>query len=194
MIQQLTICRLQNFVAHVPATLTFPRHTLLLRWEPRTLSELLCQEYRWLANRACALQIYQRIYWSSWRVCKIWMPIEHSVLVWLALWTSLAEMVFRPWRWPSYALKKRVLRSFVWMVQIGGVKAPSPVGDLGNVEMTQAMELSETKWECIGRDMLLTGKQSLLLFPVCLSKNLKRTKHIAIPFLFSEHNWLMLII
>ena len=43
-------------------------------------------------------------------------------------------------------------------LQIGGVKAPSPVGDLGNVEMTQAMELSETRWECIGRDMLLTGE------------------------------------
>ena len=42
-------------------------------------------------------------------------------------------------------------------VQIGGVRAPSPVGELGNVEMTQATELTETKWECIGKDMLLTG-------------------------------------
>lgn len=48
-------------------------------------------------------------------------------------------------------------RSEKALVQIGGVRAPSPVGELGNVEMTQATELAETRWECIGRDMLLTG-------------------------------------
>jgi len=52
-------------------------------------------------------------------------------------------------------------------LQIGGVRAPSPVGELGNVEMTQATELSETKWECIGRDMLLTG-HPLTLPALCL--------------------------
>ncbi len=41
--------------------------------------------------------------------------------------------------------------------QIGGVRAPSPVGDLGNVEMTQALQLLETRWEPVGPDMLLTG-------------------------------------
>ena len=41
--------------------------------------------------------------------------------------------------------------------QIGGVRAPTPVGDLGNVEMTQALQLLETRWEPVGPDMLLTG-------------------------------------
>ncbi|KAK9852810.1 hypothetical protein WJX84_003994 [Apatococcus fuscideae] len=40
---------------------------------------------------------------------------------------------------------------------IGGVKAPSPVGELGNVEMTQALVLSDTHWEAIGSDLLMTG-------------------------------------
>lgn len=47
------------------------------------------------------------------------------------------------------------------VLQIGGVKAPSPVGELGNVEMTQATELAETRWEGIGPDMLMTGWQLL---------------------------------
>ena len=42
-------------------------------------------------------------------------------------------------------------------LQIGGVKAPSPVGELGNVEMTQALLLSDTQWEAIGSDLLFTG-------------------------------------
>lgn len=42
-------------------------------------------------------------------------------------------------------------------LQIGGVRAPSPVGELGNVEMTQATELVQTRWEVIGADMLMTG-------------------------------------
>ncbi len=60
-------------------------------------------------------------------------------------------------------------RSAVWLrearlqycaasaTQIGGVRAPTPVGDLGNVEMTQALQLLETRWEAVGPDMLLTG-------------------------------------
>lgn len=47
--------------------------------------------------------------------------------------------------------------AFIAPKLIGGVRAPSPVGELGNVEMTQATELTETSWECIGKDMLLTG-------------------------------------
>ena len=43
------------------------------------------------------------------------------------------------------------------MRQIGGVRAPTPVGDLGNVEMTQAQQLVETRWEPVGPDMLATG-------------------------------------
>lgn len=37
------------------------------------------------------------------------------------------------------------------------MKAPSPVGELGNVEMTQALVLSDTHWEAIGSDLLMTG-------------------------------------
>ncbi len=43
--------------------------------------------------------------------------------------------------------------------QIGGVRAPSPVGELGNVEMTQAISLVDTRWQAVGPDMLLTGAQ-----------------------------------
>ena len=42
-------------------------------------------------------------------------------------------------------------------VQIGGVRAPSPVGELGNVEMTQALQLAEAHWQPSGPDMLLSG-------------------------------------
>ena len=42
-------------------------------------------------------------------------------------------------------------------VQIGGVRAPSPVGELGNVEMTQSLNVIEPRWQGIGPDMLLTG-------------------------------------
>ena len=43
------------------------------------------------------------------------------------------------------------------LVQIGGVRAPSPVGELGNVEMTQSLNIIEPQWQGIGPDMLLTG-------------------------------------
>lgn len=42
-------------------------------------------------------------------------------------------------------------------LQIGGVRAPSPVGELGNVEMTQALSLVDPHWQASGPDMLLTG-------------------------------------
>ena len=41
--------------------------------------------------------------------------------------------------------------------QIGGTRAPTPVGDLGFVEMTQALPLAETTWQIVGPDLLLTG-------------------------------------
>lgn len=50
---------------------------------------------------------------------------------------------------PNYAV--------LFCLQIGGVRAPSPVGELGNVEMTQAVSLAETSWQVVGPDMLLTG-------------------------------------
>jgi len=40
---------------------------------------------------------------------------------------------------------------------IGGEKAPSPVGDLGLTQMTEAIELSRVKWEAIGVDLLIEG-------------------------------------
>lgn len=42
-------------------------------------------------------------------------------------------------------------------MQIGGVRAPSPVGELGNVEMTQSLNIIEPQWQGVGPDMLLTG-------------------------------------
>jgi diaminohydroxyphosphoribosylaminopyrimidine deaminase/5-amino-6-(5-phosphoribosylamino)uracil reductase len=42
-------------------------------------------------------------------------------------------------------------------MQIGGVRAPSPVGELGNVEMTQALDLVDTRWQASGPDMMLSG-------------------------------------
>ena len=49
------------------------------------------------------------------------------------------------------------------MWQIGGVRAPSPVGELGNVEMTQALTLCDTQWEPSGSDLLLQGQLCLLI-------------------------------
>ena len=40
---------------------------------------------------------------------------------------------------------------------IGGVFAPSPVGELGFVEMTQAVQLVEPAYEAVGQDLFVTG-------------------------------------
>jgi len=40
---------------------------------------------------------------------------------------------------------------------IGGSNAPSPVGDLGLVEMTQALTLERVKWSAIDTDLLIEG-------------------------------------
>ncbi|KAL3699032.1 hypothetical protein R1sor_017054 [Riccia sorocarpa] len=47
--------------------------------------------------------------------------------------------------------------AFVAPKIIGGVLAPSPVGELGMVEMTQALNLSDVAFEQTGPDMLVTG-------------------------------------
>lgn len=47
--------------------------------------------------------------------------------------------------------------AFVAPKIIGGVLAPSPVGELGMVEMTQALNLSDVNFEKTGADMLITG-------------------------------------
>ncbi|CAK9207990.1 unnamed protein product [Sphagnum jensenii] len=40
---------------------------------------------------------------------------------------------------------------------VGGVLAPTPVGELGMVQMTQALNLSEVEFEKVGPDMLVSG-------------------------------------
>lgn len=40
---------------------------------------------------------------------------------------------------------------------IGGASAPSPVGDLGCIKMTDAIPLIEVSWRTVGDDLLLTG-------------------------------------
>ncbi|KAL3138303.1 hypothetical protein ABBQ32_006115 [Trebouxia sp. C0010 RCD-2024] len=47
--------------------------------------------------------------------------------------------------------------AFIAPKLIGGVRAPSPVGELGNVEMTQSLNIIEPRWQGSGPDMLLTG-------------------------------------
>lgn len=47
--------------------------------------------------------------------------------------------------------------AFVAPKIIGGVKAPTPVGDLGFVEMTQAVAVVEPTWRQVGPDLMITG-------------------------------------
>eukprot|EP00891_Asterochloris_glomerata_P009033 jgi/Astpho2/9033/fgenesh1_pm.00133_%23_32_t len=47
--------------------------------------------------------------------------------------------------------------AFIAPKLVGGVRAPSPVGELGNVEMTQALQLVDVQWQPSGPDILMTG-------------------------------------
>ncbi|KAH7432348.1 hypothetical protein KP509_07G018400 [Ceratopteris richardii] len=47
--------------------------------------------------------------------------------------------------------------AFVAPKIIGGAKAPSPVGEMGMIEMTQALDLKDVSFEQIGPDMLVSG-------------------------------------
>ncbi|KAI3694255.1 hypothetical protein L1987_77218 [Smallanthus sonchifolius] len=49
------------------------------------------------------------------------------------------------------------VHAFVAPKIIGGKNAPSPVGELGMVEMTQALELNDVSYEQIGPDVLISG-------------------------------------
>ncbi|CAI8613276.1 unnamed protein product [Vicia faba] len=49
------------------------------------------------------------------------------------------------------------IHAFVTPKIIGGNNAPSPVGDLGMVEMSQALNLIDVSYEQIGPDMLVSG-------------------------------------
>lgn len=44
---------------------------------------------------------------------------------------------------------------FSYQLQIGGIRAPSPVGDLGFIEMTQALQLEDVTWQPSGPDLLM---------------------------------------
>ncbi|XP_039118666.1 riboflavin biosynthesis protein PYRR, chloroplastic isoform X3 [Dioscorea cayenensis subsp. rotundata] len=58
------------------------------------------------------------------------------------------------------AIKSGVIHklfAFVAPKIIGGENAPSPVGELGNVEMTQAIDLIDVSYEQIGPDILVSG-------------------------------------
>jgi diaminohydroxyphosphoribosylaminopyrimidine deaminase/5-amino-6-(5-phosphoribosylamino)uracil reductase len=47
--------------------------------------------------------------------------------------------------------------AFVAPKIVGGLQAPTPVGELGMVQMTQALKLSDVTFEQTGPDMLVTG-------------------------------------
>jgi diaminohydroxyphosphoribosylaminopyrimidine deaminase/5-amino-6-(5-phosphoribosylamino)uracil reductase len=47
--------------------------------------------------------------------------------------------------------------AFVAPKIVGGARAPTPVGDLGFVEMTQALAVGGARWEQVGPDLLLEG-------------------------------------
>ena len=47
--------------------------------------------------------------------------------------------------------------AFIAPKLVGGCKAPTPVGDLGFVEMTQAIELLDVSWQQSGPDLMMTG-------------------------------------
>ncbi|GFQ00391.1 riboflavin biosynthesis protein pyrr chloroplastic [Phtheirospermum japonicum] len=49
------------------------------------------------------------------------------------------------------------VHAFVAPKIIGGKNAPSPVGELGMVEMSQALELNDVHYEQVGPDMLVSG-------------------------------------
>ncbi|GAX84404.1 hypothetical protein CEUSTIGMA_g11826.t1 [Chlamydomonas eustigma] len=58
--------------------------------------------------------------------------------------------------------------AFVAPKIIGGARAPSPVGELGFVEMTQALELHETQWSQVGPDLMLLGYLPISKGPLAL--------------------------
>lgn len=47
--------------------------------------------------------------------------------------------------------------AFVAPKLIGGVNAPSPIGDLGLQRMTEALVLERLQWRCLGPDLLIQG-------------------------------------
>ena len=59
--------------------------------------------------------------------------------------------------WVSDVVMRPVLLSDAKCAKIGGRGAPTPIGDLGLEQMTQALELVETDTRASGNDILTTG-------------------------------------
>ena len=81
-------------------------------------------------------------------------------------------------------------------LQIGGVRAPSPVGELGNVEMTQAITLVDSSWQVVGPDVLLTGRvladacaAAPTVVCLCMSGNSNRGSQMLADILPPAHAW-----
>lgn len=55
----------------------------------------------------------------------------------------------------DHAIQK--ILAFVAPKIIGGTQAPSPIGDLGLTQMTDALELERVKWRSVGVDLLMEG-------------------------------------
>lgn len=55
----------------------------------------------------------------------------------------------------DHAIQK--ILAFIAPKIIGGAEAPSPIGDLGLTQMTDALELEQVKWRSIGVDLLMEG-------------------------------------
>lgn len=49
------------------------------------------------------------------------------------------------------------IQAFVAPKLIGGHDAPTPLGDLGLLEMTQALQLTDAAFELVGPDILVSG-------------------------------------
>lgn len=62
--------------------------------------------------------------------------------------------------------------AFVAPKIIGGSRAPTPVGDLGFVEMTQAVPVSEATWKQVGPDLMITGYLPKSKSPRALAESL----------------------
>ena len=52
--------------------------------------------------------------------------------------------------WPNINHQPPQVMAFIAPKIIGGARAPSPVGELGFVEMTQAVQLEDVTWQQVG--------------------------------------------
>ena len=73
--------------------------------------------------------------------------------------------------------------AFIAPKMIGGSRAPTPVGDLGFVEMTQALELTSVSWRQVGPDLLVSGYLPRSRGPRSLADSFQRqnSSHVRRP-------------